>query len=100
LGYLKEQSFSSAFSSFAKCITDPVSINGMPVTRFVSDCIKLRNKIAHNVAIENISKIEEYAKHLRSMALSLLWSENRFPDLSVYRPADKVEVEKMEIRVI
>lgn len=100
LGYLKEQSFSSAFSSFAKCITDPASINGMPVTKFVSECIKLRNKIAHNVAIENISKIEEYTKHLRSMALSLLWSENRFPDLSVYRPADKIEVEKMEFRVI
>jgi hypothetical protein len=100
LGYLKEQSFSSAFSGFAKRVQEPESINGMPVTKFVSECIKLRNKIAHNVAIKSMPKIEEYSKYLRNMALSLLWTENKFPNISVYRPADTIEVEKMEIRVL
>ncbi len=100
LGSLKEQSFSSAFTSFSKRITSPETINEMPVTKFVSECIKLRNKIAHNVEIDAMPKIEEYTKHLRSMAMSILWAENNFPNLSVYRPADQIEMEKMEIRVL
>ncbi len=98
LGYLKEQSFSSAFTSFARRITSPESIHGMSVKKFVSKCIKLRNKIAHNVAISEMSDIEEYTKHLRNLAMSILWSKNEFPSFSVYRPADQLEIEKMEIR--
>lgn len=100
LGYLKEQSFSSAFVSFVKCIESPKEINGMPIKKFVSRCIKLRNQIAHNVAISEISEIEEYTKSLRGLALSIIWSKNGFPNLSVYRPVDQLELEKMEIRVL
>jgi hypothetical protein len=100
LGYLKEQSFSSGFTSFAKRIISPKTINNISVTKFVSECIKLRNKIAHNVAIESMPKIEEYTKHLRNMAMSILWVEYRLPNLSVYRPADQIEMEKFEIRVL
>lgn len=100
LGYLKEQSFSSAFSNFSRRIENPTKINGESVTKFVSNCIKLRNKIAHNVAIDNLPQIEEYTKHLRNMAMSILWTENSFPAFSVYRPADQFAMEKMEIRVL
>lgn len=100
LGYLKEQSFSSSFTSFAKRITSPETINEMPITKFVSECIKLRNKIAHNVAVDAMPNIEEFTKHLRNMAMSILWADNNFPNLSVYRPADQIEMEKMEIRVL
>ncbi len=100
LGYLKEQSFSSAFSSFSMRITSPKTINQMPVTKFVSECIKLRNKIARNVAIDSMPNIEEYTRLLRNMAMSILWAENDFPNISVYRPADQIEVQKMEIRVL
>lgn len=100
LGSLKEQSFSSAFVSFAKCITSPKEINGMPIKKFISQCIKLRNRIAHNVAISEIREIEEYTKSLRELAMSILWSKNDFPNFSVYRPPDQVELEKMEIRVL
>jgi hypothetical protein len=34
------------------------------------------------------------------MAMSILWAENDFPNFSVYRPADQIEMEKMEIRVL
>lgn len=100
LGYLKEQSFSSAFVSFAKRISQPETINGIKVTKFVSECISLRNKIAHNVAMESIPELNEYTTHLRNMALSLIWTQNGFPNISIYRPADMSEVEKMEIRVL
>jgi hypothetical protein len=100
LGYLREQSFSSAFTSFSKRITSPEAIKEMPVTKFVSECIKLRNKIAHNVAVDSMPNIEEYTRKLRNMAMSILWSENNFPDFSVYRPDDQIEMEKMEIRVL
>ena len=100
LGFLKEQSFSSAFSSFSKRITSPKTINGKPVKKFVSDCIKLRNKIVHNAAIESTVNIDEYTKHLREMAMSILWKENNFPNFSVHRPADQISIEKMEIKAM
>lgn len=100
LGYLKEQSFSSAFTSYAKRITSPETINEMPVTKFVSECIKLRNKIAHNAAIDGMPNIGEYTKQLRSMVLSILWTENEFPSFSTYRPGDQIEIEKMDIRIL
>jgi len=97
---LKEQSFSSAFTSYAKCITSPETINEIPVAKFVSECIKLRNKIAHNAAIESMPNIGEYTKQLRSMALAILWTENDFPSFSVNRPSDQIEMEKMEVRML
>lgn len=100
LGSLKEQSFSSAFVSFSKRITSPKKINEMPVTKFVSKCISLRNKIAHNVTIDHLSGLDEYTTQLRNMVMSMLWAENNFPELSVYRPSDQVGMEKMETRAL
>lgn len=100
LGNLKEQSFSSAFTSFARRITSPATILNMPVVKFVSECIKIRNKIAHNVAIDQMPELENFTNNLRKMAMSILWSENSFPELSAYRPADRVEMQKFEIRFL
>jgi hypothetical protein len=100
LGHLKEQSFSSAFTAFSRRISSPTEIFNMPVPKFVSECIKIRNKIAHNVAIEKIPDLGNYTSNLRNMAMSILWSEYNFPELSVYRPADQIEIEKFEIRIL
>lgn len=100
LGYLKEQSFSSAFSAFSRQVISPETISGMSVKKFVSACISLRNKIAHNAAIESTVNIDEYTNHLRQMAMSVLWKENDLPNISVYRPADQITMEKMEIRAM
>ncbi|MCC8988784.1 MAG: hypothetical protein LM523_13925 [Candidatus Contendobacter sp.] len=100
LGHLKEQSFSSAFTAFARRITSPTTIFNMPVVKFVSECIKIRNKIAHNVAIDKMSELENFTNNLRNMAMSILWSKNNFPELSAYRPADQVEMQKFEIRFL
>lgn len=100
LGHLKEQSFSSAFMAFSKRITSPTEIFNMSVPKFVSDCIKIRNKIAHNVAIEKLPELDNYTNNLRNMAMSILWSEYGFPEVSVYRPADQIEMQKFEIRLL
>lgn len=100
LGHLKEQSFSSAFTAFSKRITSPTEISNMPIPKFVSDCIKIRNKIAHNVAIEKMPQLDNYTNNLRNMAMSVLWSEYGFPEISVYRPADQIEMQKFEIRLL
>lgn len=100
LGHLKEQSFSSAFSAFSKRITSPTVIFNMSVPKFVSGCIEIRNKIAHNVSVENIPELENYTANLRSFAMSILWSDYNFPKLSVYRPPDQIEIEKFEIRIL
>ncbi len=100
LGHLKEQSFSSAFTAFSKRVASPTEIFNMPVPRFVSKCIKIRNKIAHNVAIDKMPELDNYTNNLRSMAMSILWSEYGFPNISVYRPADQIEMQKFEIRLL
>jgi len=100
LGYLKEQSFSSAFRSYAKRITSPREINGIPIQKFVSECIEIRNKIAHNASTEELKDIEEYTNYLREMVLSVLWTKYKLPDVSVHRPADTVSVEKLEYRMM
>lgn len=100
LGHLKEQSFSSAFTAFSKRIISPTGIFNMPVPKFVSDCITIRNKIAHNVAIEKMPQLDNYTTNLRNMAMSILWSEYGFPEISVYRPADKIQMQKFEIRLL
>ncbi|HRZ05554.1 MAG TPA: hypothetical protein P5102_05280 [Candidatus Competibacteraceae bacterium] len=100
LGHLKEQSFSSAFTSFARRITSPKTILNMPVVKFVSECIKIRNKIAHNVAIDKILELDNFTNNLRNMAMSILWSKNNFPEPLAYRPADQVEMQKFEVRFL
>lgn len=100
LGFLKEQSFSSAFSSFSKLITSPKEIYNRPVETFVSECIFIRNKIAHNALIDSSTNLEKYSEHLREMILAILWSKYDFPEISLYRPADTISMEKMEIRMM
>lgn len=100
LVHLKEQSFSSAFSTFAKNVSAPTEINGKTVSKFVSECISLRNKIAHNVSSVPTEDLESHTKPLREMALGIIWSINHLPDISVFRPGDTVSLEKMEIRVM
>lgn len=72
----------------------------MPVVKFVSECIKIRNKIAHNVAIDKILELDNFTNNLRNMAMSILWSKNNFPELLAYRPADQVEMQKFEVRFL
>lgn len=100
LGYLQEQSFSSAFSSFSKQLTSPKEINGMPTHKFVSECIKFRNKLAHHADANELRHLEEYTKHLRDMVSGIMWSRYNFPEISVYRPSHTIEIEKMEIRTL
>ena len=100
LGYLKEQAFSSVFTAFAKTTVNPKEINNMSVKKFVSECISLRNKVAHNISVKKLPKLEEFTKHLRIMALSVLWTKNKFPNVSIERPGDRLEMEKMESRLL
>lgn len=65
LGSLKEQSFSSAFVSFARKITSPQEIMGLKPNKFASNCISIRNKIAHKADTAKIANLEQYTMELR-----------------------------------
>ncbi len=100
LSSLTEQSFSSAFKALSYKVKSPKAINGESVPEFVSKCIEIRNKIAHNAIIDKNVKLEKYTTNLRRMILGLIWSRNNLPNISLQRPADKVSIEKMEIKLM
>jgi len=100
LGHLKEQSFSSAFSGFAKRISNPKEINGMPIQKFVSACISARNRIAHNTTEVETLDFNNLTKGLREMVLGIIWTRNKIPSISIQVPADKVDLEKFEIKLM
>lgn len=100
LGHLKRQSFSSAFSGFAKRISNPKEINGTPVQKFVSECISARNRIAHNATENEILDLNGLTKGLREMVLGIIWTRNKIPVFSIQVPADQVNIEEFEIKLL
>lgn len=100
LGHLKEQSFSSALTEFARSIKNPKEINGKTIKKFISECISIRNKIAHNAKLNKMINLEETSKTLRELALSIIWTQNSFPQVSVYRPADKIDIGEMTFKLM
>jgi len=100
LSQLKRESFRSAFISFARRITFPTTILNMPVVKFAKECVKIRNKIAHNVSTDKLPELENYAKNLIKMSLGIIWSENNLPELSLYLPGHKLELKKLEFKFL
>jgi hypothetical protein len=100
LSNLKYGSFSGALKTFSKSISNPKDIQGFSPEQLASKAIALRNKIAHKLEITKDTHINAITKGIREMTLGLLWSEYRLPELSLYRPADSIVLEKFEIRIL
>jgi hypothetical protein len=99
---LTEESFRSALLRFAAKLKNVDDIHGMTPQRFFSTCISARNKIAHNAEPSTEVPLGELAAGLRQVVLSLIWTRNELPSLTINTPASKVEIGEggFQIRVM
>jgi hypothetical protein len=100
LSNLTKGSFSGALKTLSKSITNPKEIQGYTPEQLASKAIGLRNKIAHKLEITSDTDINAITTGIREMTLGLLWSEYKLPNFSIYRPADSVSSEKLEMRIL
>jgi hypothetical protein len=92
LAALKEESFSSALTRFVRSITAPTHIKGVPLRRFVSNCISARNRIAHNAEPDTKLQLPDLTAGLREFVLTLIWTRNNLPPLSISIPPSAVSI--------
>lgn len=99
LGRLVEQSFATALLGFADRIVDPPYINGMPLRKFLQECVLLRNKIAHNSALPQSIDLRKMSKGLREFVMQIIWSSKQLPDVSFEVPPSKVSMSDGDLTI-
>lgn len=92
LAALREESFSSALMSFANSLSKPTELKGRTPQKFLSACIGARNRIAHQAALDPATPLPELTDGLRELALSLIWTRNRLPPLSIVTPPSSISI--------
>ena len=100
LGNLKEQSFRNALLALADRITPALQIGGRPGRRFLSDCVDTRNSIAHDARLDDTLDLAKLSDGLRGFVMSLIWTRNRIPDVSVTVPPSTVQLDTFELRLL
>jgi hypothetical protein len=99
LAALREESFTTALTQFVERLNSPPEIKGRPLKKFISDCIKARNRIAHNAEIESSLNLSELSSGLREIVLTLIWTFNGIPGISVDVPASTVSIQQGELSI-
>jgi len=101
LAHLNEQSFGSALTALADRIVDPQEICGKPLRKFLSECLSVRNTIAHNAALGPETNLQELSDGLRHFVMTLIWTANCIPSVSIDVPASAISIPEngLSIRV-
>lgn len=94
---LKGSSFCADFRSYAACITAPDTTEGIQIAKLAPMCTRLRNSIAHDEAPHEKFDIPLLCNALRRFVLMIIWTENKLPNLSVYRPGDVVKMNNFRV---
>ncbi len=92
LGHLNEQSFGSALFALVDRIAEPKEIRGKPLRDLLSECVKVRNMIAHNSVVGPETNLQELSDGLRQFIMMLIWTTNRIPSVSIDVPASAVSI--------
>jgi hypothetical protein len=92
LAYLNEQSFPSALFGLVENIDDPPELKGRRMRDFLSECVSARNKIAHNAILGPEINLPELADGLRQFVMTLIWTQNHIPSISIDVPASAVSI--------
>ena len=100
LGSLREQSFRTALLTLVDRITPPLMIDGRPGRAFLSECVDIRNSIAHNAMLDADIDLARVSAGLRHFVMSLIWTMNRIPDVSVDVPPSTAQVDSIEMRLL
>jgi hypothetical protein len=100
LGNLREQSFRTALFALVARLNPPPTIDGMPARIFLSECVDIRNTIAHNAMLGASVDLAKASDGLRHFIMSLIWTMNGIPDVSVNVPPSTVQLDALEMRMI
>lgn len=92
LAQLNEQSFASALSALADRIADPPEIRRKPLRNFLSECVSVRNTISHNGALGPETNLQELSDGLRHFVMTLIWTANHIPPVSIDVPASAISI--------
>jgi hypothetical protein len=102
LAMLSEESFGSTLRTLAARIDEPRTLMGKPLVDFVSDCVRVRNQVAHRVNLASDVKLSEMTSAVRKLILTIIWTENQIPPLSIAIPASQItlKAEGTSVRLI
>ncbi|MGA7500041.1 MAG: hypothetical protein WBX00_25200 [Isosphaeraceae bacterium] len=100
LGNLREQSFRTALFALVARLNPAPTIDGMPARKFLSECVDIRNTIAHNAMLGASVDLAKASDGLRHFIMSLIWTMNGIPDVSVNVPPSTVQLDALEMRMI
>jgi hypothetical protein len=100
LGTLRDKSFRTSLFASVERITPPFTIEGMPGRTFLSECVDIRNTIAHNAMLDASVDLNKASTGLRNFVMSLIWTRNRIPDVLVNVPASTVQMDSFEMRLL
>ncbi len=92
LDNLHTESFKSALLKLADRIKGPFQINGKPIKDFLVECVAVRNRIAHRVEIGNTTNLQELNEGLRQFILTLIWTFNGIPNITINIPAHTLSI--------
>src|SRR5208337_345227 len=76
LGNLRQQSFTNALFALVDRINPPPTIYDMHAREFLSDCVDIRNSIAHNARFDDSVDLAKLSDGLRLFIMSLIWTMN------------------------
>jgi hypothetical protein len=99
-GSLEEESFSSAFKRYMTSVKNPKEIEGIPTDKLASRCIAFRNKITHSPSKIDLDEARLLTKALRTTIFGILWHRFDLPRISIERPTDKINLERLEVRIL
>lgn len=92
--------FSASFRRFVALVTNPPEIDGILLEKLASDCIGLRNAIAHKASPDDKYDIPKLESALRKFVLHLIWTTNYLPSFSVYRSGDAIGLPELNTRLM
>jgi hypothetical protein len=97
---LHRDSFPNALRLLATRIREPKEIGGRLMSDFFSECVRVRNRIAHNASTMDMNELANLGNELRQVVLSLIWSASNLPPVNIEVPRQMVQMEKFEIRLL
>jgi hypothetical protein len=97
---LREQPFRTALLALVAKLNPPPTIDGMPGRTFLSKCVDIRNSIAHKAMLDTSVDLANVSASLRHFVMSLIWTMNRIPEVSVSVPPSTIQLDGLEMRML
>ena len=100
LSGLRFKSFKTRLNDYVLTVQNPATADGIPLVELVNRCIRLRNRVAHQIDDVDENELRVITKALRHFLLSVLVTRNQVGDLNFYRPADSISLGRTLMKIL